>query len=555
MGRGRGEVQEAVPSALTGATACLRAARRRSRLLVAGCVLLASLATGAAGQEPATASGQTARFAVLEYRVEGNTVLPPLVVEEAVYPHLGTGRTPEDIERARNALEEAYRTAGFLTVSVELPQQRVSDGIVRLRVVERRVGRVRVTGARYFLPSEIRREAPSIAPGTVPNINAVQRDIIALNRLPDRRVTPQLRDQDAAPGTVDFELEVEDKLPLHGSLELNNRRSANTEPLRLSGSVRYDNLWQRGDSVTVGFQTAPQRTSNATVFSTSYLWRVPGRSGASLLASAVVSNSNVGTVGGTSVLGDGTIFGLRGLLPLGFRTGFSHTATVGIDRKDFSEALRLGADRNDFPIVYYPVSASYQAIWNTERSTSILGSTVTANLSGVGSDRAEFEQRRAFATPTWAHVRADGSHLRLFDNDVQVFVSGHGQLSPDPLISNEQFPGGGLESVRGYLEVETLGDYGVSGQAEIRSPSFASLAGSRVDELRLHAFLDGATMAINRPLPQQQSSFRLLSMGGGVRVKVFERLNGSLEGAVVLRDGPLTPSGTGRALFRIWSEY
>lgn len=499
------------------------------------------------------AEAQT-RFPVLEYRVVGNTVLPSLAIEQAVYDHLGPGRTSDDVERARAALEEAYNKAGYPTVSVELPQQRVTGGIVTLRVVERPVGRLRVTGAQYFLPSQVRREAPALAPGTVPNMAAVQRDIVALNRLPDRRVTPELK-PGTAPNTVDVDLEVQDKLPLHASLEFNNRRSANTSPTRVAGTVRYDNLWQRGDSVSLAFQTAPQNTTDSTVFSGSYLHRLGGTSGASILASAIASNSNVGTVGGTSVLGRGTIFGLRGLLPLGTSPGFSHTALIGVDRKSFLQNIALGNTSNEYPITYYPISATWQGTINRERSTTQLGATVTAALSGIGSDLQEYQLVRAFSSPSWAHLRLDGSHLQRFENDLQFWLSMHSQLSPYSLISNEQLPGGGLDSVRGYLEVEALGDYGLTGQMELRSPSFAHLLGPRVDELRAHIFLDGGVLALNQPLPQQIARYGLMSAGAGTRFRLFDRLNGQLEGAAVLRDGPLTSAGSVRALFRLWSEF
>lgn len=541
-------------------------ARQRVRRLATIAVLAAGvLALGPAAwaQEDARACGgrpeqaadaQQPRFAVLEYRVTGNTVLPTLAVERAVYPHLGPGRTADDIWRACAALEEAYTRAGYSTVSVELPEQRVTTGIVTLRVVERPVGRLRVTGAQYFLPSRIREEAPSVAPGTVPNLNAVRRDIVGLNRLPDRRVTPELR-QGAVPNTVDVDLEVQDKLPLHASLELNNRRSANTQPLRVVGTSRYDNLWQRGDSVSLAFQTAPQRTSDSTVFSGSYLLRLPGTSGAGLLASFVASNSNVSTVGGTGVLGRGTIFGLRGIVPLGVLPGFSHTVSFGIDRKQFDQNLTLGSTASEFPILYYPVSASYQAALNRQSGNTLLGATITAALAGLGSDLREYELVRAFASPSWAHLRLDAANLQEFESGVQIYAAARGQLSPYPLISNEQFFGGGLDSVRGYLEVEALGDFGVTGQAELRSPSLSYLVGPRVDEWRLHAFFDGGTLGLRQPLPEQQASFTLLSVGGGTRFKAFERVNGSLEGAVVLRDGPLTSAGSARALFRLWGEF
>src|SRR5688500_904232 len=82
-----------------------------------------------------------ARFDVFEYRVEGATLLPVTVVEQAVYSHLGENKTLEDVERARDALERAYHDAGYLTVLVSIPQQKVDSAIVRLAVTEAPVKR------------------------------------------------------------------------------------------------------------------------------------------------------------------------------------------------------------------------------------------------------------------------------------------------------------------------------------------------------------------------------------------------------------------------------
>ncbi len=81
--------------------------------------------------------------------------------------------------------------------------------------------------ARYFDLDKIKDKAGSLREGTVPNFNDVTRDIVALNQWPDRRVTPALR-AGVTPGTVDVDLNVDDKVPVHGSLEVNNRQSPNT---------------------------------------------------------------------------------------------------------------------------------------------------------------------------------------------------------------------------------------------------------------------------------------------------------------------------------------
>jgi len=74
------------------------------------------------------------RFDVLEYRVLGNKSLDVATVERAVYAHLGPGLGIADVEAARTSVEQAYRTAGFGTVYVDIPEQDIERGIVRLKV-------------------------------------------------------------------------------------------------------------------------------------------------------------------------------------------------------------------------------------------------------------------------------------------------------------------------------------------------------------------------------------------------------------------------------------
>ncbi len=229
---------------------------------------------------PLPAAGQTPEIGstyIREYRVQGAHQLSRGEIEEAVYPFLGPGRTPADVEDARAALEKAYKEKGFQTVVVQVPPQSAAGGVVFLQVVENKVGRLRVRGSRYFSLPQIKKEAPSLAEGSVPNFNEVTRDVVALNQLADRRVTPSLR-TGAVPGTVDIDLEVQDTLPLHGSLELNNRYSAGTTELRLNGAISYNNLWQLGHSIGFSFQLAPERLDDAKVFSAYYLARVPDAS-------------------------------------------------------------------------------------------------------------------------------------------------------------------------------------------------------------------------------------------------------------------------------------
>ena len=61
---------------------------------------------------PRAHAQDAATLYITEYRVQGVKHLNRLEVESAVYPFLGPGRTTEDIEQARTALEKAYHDKG-----------------------------------------------------------------------------------------------------------------------------------------------------------------------------------------------------------------------------------------------------------------------------------------------------------------------------------------------------------------------------------------------------------------------------------------------------------
>lgn len=494
------------------------------------------------------------RFDINEIRVEGNTLLPQTDIEDAVYGFLGPGKTAQDIENARAALEALFTKRGYPTVSAEIPRQRVNDGVVVLKITERKVGRLRVTGSRYVSLDRIKEGAPSLAEGSVPNIHNVEHDILALNQLPARTVTPVLR-AGRMPGTVDVDLQVVDQLPMHGSLELNNRSSADTTRLRLSGAVGYDNLWQRGDSATVFFQVAPERPSDALVFSGSYLFHVPGTD-LSLLASYLKSDSNVTSVGSSNVIGKGQIAGARLLIPLTSDPQFVQTLSVGMDYKDFIQNLTLSGQGSSVPLQYYPTSATYQGNWNGDGQQTDLTTAFVFGTRGLGSGTAQFDANRYQASPSFYYVRGALGHTHDLPGDLQLCARAQAQVSPDPLVANEQFSVGGLDTVRGYEESEVLGDSGALLQTELRSPSLADKIGlTEVNEVRLHAFGDVSYAAINAPLPEQKRSYSLNSIGLGVRVRVFDHFNGQIEGATALSNGPVTKSGSDRVLFRLFGDF
>ncbi|WP_244600171.1 ShlB/FhaC/HecB family hemolysin secretion/activation protein [Blastochloris tepida] len=520
----------------------------------------------AAPQAAPAAAEMPARFDIDEYRVEGADALPQIEVEEAVYPYLGPNRSSDDVEKARAALEKAYHDKGYQTVGVSVPQQNASRGFVVLKVTENRVGRLRVKGSRYYDLAEIKRKARSVEEGKLPNFNDVTKDIVSLNQWPDRRVTPALR-AGVTPGTVDVDLNVEDKHPLHGSIELNNRQSPDTTPLRLNAMVRYDNLWQLGHSLSFTYQVAPQRPADAQVFSGSYLARTE-TDWLNLLFYGLKSDSSVATVGGVNVVGPGQVFGGRAVMTLPSRGELFHTLSVGVDYKDFEQVISLAEGEFTSPVSYVPLVASYGATWQGEGRVTQANLTATMNLRGIGSDTEQFDVKRYNSRGNFFILHGDVSHTHDLPGGFQAFAKAQGQIADQPLVSSEQISIGGLDTVRGYLESEALGDYGGSATLELRSPDLArhfeqTLENAEgqpvkfnvINDWRFFVFSDVGRVMVKDPAAEEDDQFNLASYGVGTRFRLLEYLNGLVLVGVPLTSQQVTVAHDPRLSFRFWGEF
>lgn len=528
---------------------------------------------GAQGVGDAKGAGDAAKpaapeahFDIDEFRVERADNLPQIEVEAAVYPFLGPNKSAQDVEKARAAVEKAYHDKGLQTVSVGVPQQDAQRGFIVLKVAENRVGRLRVKGSRYFDLKNIKDNAPSLKEGTLPNFQDVTKDIVALNRWADRRITPALR-AGVAPGTVDVDLNVEDTYPLHGSIELNNKQSPSTTPLRTSVSMHYDNFWQLGHSMTWTYQVAPMNPKDAMVVSGSYLARTE-IDWLSVLVYGLVSDSAVATVGGANVIGPGQVVGGRAVLTLPSKGDLFQTLSLGVDYKEFKQTLKLGSDAFDSPVTYVPLVGTYGATWQGDGHLTQLNATVTAGLRGVGSSRDEFDAKRFDATASFITLHADISHTQDFAGGFQLYAKLQGQVADQPLVSSEQLSLGGQDTVRGYLESEVLGDYGIAGTLELRTPNLAQYMQQKLpnplgdpikynafDEWRFFAFVDGGNARIHEPLIDQQSHFDLASYGVGMRMKTLRYLNSIVFVGMPLTSQQVTVANHPRISFRLWGEF
>jgi hemolysin activation/secretion protein len=194
-------------------------------------------------------------FEVRGYRIDSNTVLPP---EEFGMLSNYTGQI--DFTRLREGLgnlQLRYRELGFATVSVTLPRQKLTNGIVRVKIVEGRLSKIIVEGNRYYSEGNVRRALPSLTTNILLNTKWFQPELDQANLNRDRQIYPVIS-PGLEPGTTALELRVKDRLPLHGHIEINDKSSPGTPLLRLDTALQDNNLWQHDNQLGVDYNFSPQ---------------------------------------------------------------------------------------------------------------------------------------------------------------------------------------------------------------------------------------------------------------------------------------------------------
>lgn len=522
---------------------------------------------------PPQAEAAPDTFFIQAFDISGVSHLSQDEVERIVYRFAGPGKTKDDVEAARKAVQDAYAAKGMEAVIVDVPVQdrdTFAQGIVQIAVAEAPAGLVRVVDAKYHSLWVARQQVASLKEGKPIDFKALQADLVIANRFPDRTINPEFK-PGRIPGTVDVDLRMTDERPLHASLDINNDNSPSTTPLRLSAGVRYTNLWQAGHTLAFTYIVAPQNRSETEVFSGSYTIPLLG-SPWSFSISGYHSNSNVAAAGGSAVLGKGYQVGVRAIWQLP-ATKTVQTISFGPDFKNFQQKILVGSQlANSSPIRYIPFEVGYSLAGGSDHSSYQLGLSATVGLrtikgevcivvSGICVPADSFQNREQFSYENFAHLNLNLGYTRNLTSSIEGELRLAGQLSDSHLITNEQFAAGGLHSVRGYYSAEAVGDDGISSNLEIRLPSLSNWLAGRgsllrwLDDARFYAFADTANLWIRNAAPGQTTEFHLVGVGGGLRWRMFNKISGEVVGAVPLTNGSVTRRGHPRVSFDVRGEF
>ena len=529
---------------------------------------------------------ESAGFTILEFVVEGSTLLTHDTIKEVLNKYLGPGKTIKDIEQARVELEKAYQQLGYPTVLVVVPEQTVEQGTVRLDVVEGRLLGITVTGNHYFSRYNILGKLPSVKIGALLYEPDFVKQLDAVNANPDLKIAPVLK-PGSEQGSVDLELKAKERLPLHAKITGDNKGPFTTPTHRITWEAQYANLWDQDHIVTLQTTQTPTKWGAVQAYGFSYVAPLTWPDHLlAVYASKVISNSTlagtslpIGGGGDIAVAGNATVGGFRYLFPI-FKGGKAvHQLSIGADfkRLEKTEATfpgDLGTAVVLSPIQYTPASMAYSGTYPDPYGVTTLTATLTGYVAGLipgggkkdftgdPNDPDEFPGNRQGSTGTFGVVKAGISRMQPLPAEFLLSTRVDGQWASEPLIPAEQFFAGGMDTVRGYIQNEALGDNAVLWRTELHTPNLPSIPldyfwqRRRSSELKATmkfvGFYDYARLWTKQAPPGQADIQRLEGVGGGLRLKVEPiNLNFLFDQGVALQSTGATKRGDTFAHFLV----
>ncbi len=182
---------------------------------------------------------------------------------------------------------------------------------------------------------------------------------------------------------------------------------------------------------------------------------------------------------------------------------------------------------------YLPLNVRYDAGWRDLLGNVAAGlgvsynpwyysvttsSSSTTNIYYHGAKSVQQITHSGESTGYWVALTPSFSHdFQLFTNWLTT-VRADGQWASQPLISNEQYGLGGVNSVRGYHEGEVFGDNGwhVSLQQDTPAHQVGTAYGSTPLLLRASLYMDYGDAYLIDPQPGQAGSTALWGTGFGM---------------------------------------
>ncbi len=420
-------------------------------------------------EKPEAIRAPKTRVLINKIVVDGITVLSSLRIRNIVEPYEGKELSLDDFREIADAITDAYREKGYVTSVAYLPPQKIQNDILRINVVEGKVGNIDLTGNRYFKKNLLLRYLTQ-KEGDLFNYDVLRSDIDNLNEHPDRNARVLLARGEER-GETDIDIQVKDRLPLHATLGYDNYNSRYLDRNRYSIELKSNNLLGFDDIASVEYQFG--EAGRYHLVSARYMVPVTPRWKAG--AYYIHLEQKLGKeVKSLDIKGKGDILATYLSYKLIDTDNFIFHLNPGFEYKDIENKI-LGGVISEDNIRILKIG------FDLDLTDEYGGRTVLTNEFDFGIEKIFGGLEKKDPKSSRGAVGSGGRFFRIVTNVARIQTLPHSlflmlrgamQFTSDSLVAPEQFTIGGMTTVRGYPTAEHAGDRGYTGSAELYVPPY-----------------------------------------------------------------------------------
>ena len=157
------------------------------------------------GEKPAAEeAGAELSFALQQVIWNPSEILTKDQIQAVTASYIGKQVTLKDLREMADKITNIYRDKGYMTCGAVLPPQRIHDGVVEVRLIEGKTGKVNLTGNRYTKTGYIMNRI-NLKPGEIANTEKLNRDLRWFQGTNDVQLRVVMK-PGAEEGTTDYDI-------------------------------------------------------------------------------------------------------------------------------------------------------------------------------------------------------------------------------------------------------------------------------------------------------------------------------------------------------------
>ncbi|QVL57086.1 MAG: ShlB/FhaC/HecB family hemolysin secretion/activation protein [Simkaniaceae bacterium] len=430
--------------------------------------------------------------------------------------------TKQKLVDLKQEVIQYYRRWGRPVVSVEIPEQKVTNGVLEILVIEGKLGKVTVEGNKYFKDQTLIDYIRLEERGAIDS-NILVTDLSWINRNPFRQVDIIYEPGELA-GTTNIRLLTQDRRPYRFYAGVDNTGYDETENTRIFVGANWGNAFGLDHILSIQLTSAP-KIDRFWAITGQYTIPLPWRDIWTFYGGYSHVHGDMQTDHpGLDNSGYSAQASTRYSWILTPRLGYLHDAIFGFDYKRTDNNLEFGGES----VYRHSVNLTQLvAGYNGAYICQDFSASLTAELFyspgpwlGEQSD-SDYRDVRFQAKSSYFYGRMTFVPIIHLPKDFSFAMTFRGQVSSQNLLPSEQAGLGGYDSVRGYKEREVNVDNAFLASAEIRSTPLTFIGRKAFkDMLQFLVFLDYAIGRDVRTENHTPKTHYLLGTGPGVRYEI-----------------------------------